>query len=1246
LGLAAVAKRDHDNAVRRGDTATATAIANLIHTDPAFLAALQSFTYAPSTAGDPALRKRIAAAAGVPGGAKDDVAAVMMGDQLGGNRQVVFAYFLALPPEVKLDLADDPVLLSALCDHLVAASPVGKDFLKDYPATATNRSAMMQSVIDAFARWEAEASTTTIVEDWDAALATWNAYRVAFYAWRVYELVALGTSDEPKDADRNLALLMSLLLGIPDSGWTALASNTLWTAALTKLRNLPNTVEHASVYQVALADGLDGSTVEARLQAAALGLAAADPVLGTPGPLALRKETFATYAKHLVDTGSDRQTMVSGASVTLDYRARMRAGYVFSELRPTDAEYPEGFPEGDISQMVQDYLANAEYIDNTARLGVIDPLEAEQLRDVLFGTCSEVPPNTEPFGSLPPQPPPSVPLWDLEMTYLLLRARRYYELAMDGFGTYFVQMIRNEPANAMEALTRFFVEEQRVRDLGYGGVLYPRATLGKLENLLIDARTSVVQTVDSREAVAAVASGIAGTVAAVSISVFTGGLGSSLGALLLSGAMASAGAASAAVGTRMLVEGPDYLSADELENEAYAASIEGAIDVITGFTFRAVGNFVRMRRVLKEGAADFAAGVGPTAIADAAKRTLASEMAQEFAIGVAEGVLGGSISTMVMTGLDAATWDQAVRYRINTLGQAALQGGMLGAIVGGLVAPGSVLVGRSMGALASRARSVVLPDGVDAVAAAGLVRRRMAKVGILGQVEAYAGAQLYDLLDSFLVGMGMRLRGELTAVQLLNLKQQLTLAQQDLFDTMFVIDTLTAEGGVWRARKRLMMLKERLPDTVVDQIEFQLVDDSAPGWTWPDGIQVDEGPLGTVRATLRITNPDPRSLRATLYVRESASDGVLFEEFAHIVQLYSARRSTRRYLLALSEGQIGGEVLPWADRAQIDQIFAYVALYHMEMEARKRIFDDLSEQQALGIAQDDPTDFAERIYTEWHVYQRLKQLVEQEYDLLLADPQTYQIPDWLARQLLIPARLTGRRLPGDPHEAREVAVQPQLNDLLDRIVALAGNARRPAYIGHRTKSGPISEPGVRESVFYNHGKRDRKYAVPHASYPDGVIIYFQAGVSPEVITRVQRYEIKVVPEREYLRDLLDDYGKVILAQSEMADHNLRGFSNLERILWIDLRFGKMQEAVNPSSDPADANPDLYAMDDLTQWVNDNPRYAGIFDLVIFVEAPLSTVQNPSTPFGEIPADVRRLLLQIEFGVNAVVQQYPLKQAHV
>jgi len=196
--------------------------------------------------------------------------------------------------------------------------------------------------------------------------------------------------------------------------------------------------------------------------------------------------------------------------------------------------------------------------------------------------------------------------------------------------------------------------------------------------------TALAAHVEKRAAVAWYANMAATTVAGILATAVTGGAGAGPAVAAIA-AMAASGVT--AVSTRSFIEGSEYLTLDEITEEAAAAAIDGVVGAgiaKAGPLTRALRRMPltsKLQREAMENSDEFAKVYDELRALDSARPS--SSVYRELAMNTLEGFVSSGVNTLVMTALDEATWDRQATASFYQLATATAQGAAMGALFGG-----------------------------------------------------------------------------------------------------------------------------------------------------------------------------------------------------------------------------------------------------------------------------------------------------------------------------------------------------------------------------------------------------------------------------------------------------------------------------------------------------------------------------------------------------------------------------------
>lgn len=497
--------------------------------------------------------------------------------------------------------------------------------------------------------------------EWDGDRRDWNAWATGYLCHR-----AAVTAELWIDVDAALAAFVRQVVHLPAEGRAAVELNPLWVDAKGRLSGGSSGIEeHLLKYGIGLVCSMDPSSYAEGLRWASL--SAIGPI-HAPAQTIVNPRVYAEYLDYVL--ANTPPYTVSGLG-ELDARRQMRFGFV---LTHRDLDGVSGSEADALRRIYEEHGGVIDYA--VSRWDDVDPLMGERLRDVLFGV---------PILPALPYSPSGRLAMAAEGAFLEERGRQLEAaspstwLIEDHFST-------SGPERA-EAQARFEVALARAVERG---ALANPGTLEALVELYAVARQRAVAAEASQQAIANFAVAAAVTVAAVGVSIATAGAGAPLAAAAIA---AVAAGATAGVVTRVAIEGPAYVSPDEVRQDVTSAVIEGTMDVMTGGAIRGAKALMTVGRMSK------AARAGGEVVEAAVQTSRARELAAAAIEGAIEGALGGATSELVQTAMDGATWDMSVRQSLSRMGRAAVGGLLMGGGFGAVGGVGGELFVRLVGAL-------------------------------------------------------------------------------------------------------------------------------------------------------------------------------------------------------------------------------------------------------------------------------------------------------------------------------------------------------------------------------------------------------------------------------------------------------------------------------------------------------------------------------------------------------------------
>ncbi|HWO23690.1 MAG TPA: hypothetical protein VNO30_33340, partial [Kofleriaceae bacterium] len=222
------------------------------------------------------------------------------------------------------------------------------------------------------------------------------------------------------------------------------------------------------------------------------------------------------------------------------------------------------------------------------------------------------------------------------------------------------------------------------------------------------------------EALARIGATVAATVAAVVVTIATGGTLAPAAAAVLSAF--SAGAASAITGAAIR----DDDTFGSVARDFGAGAVDGAMSV-AGAGLAA--------RVVRGGAIGVSAGQAATAAGGRSAAHAVGSLGAKLAEGAIDGAVGGAAGELFMTATDEATWDRGVSEAFAAMLAAVARGAVTGGVLGGAV--GDAIGG--LGKLAAHAGDDVAADIGRLADAAGVSRK------LLDELPESAHADLAEL---------------------------------------------------------------------------------------------------------------------------------------------------------------------------------------------------------------------------------------------------------------------------------------------------------------------------------------------------------------------------------------------------------------------------------------------------------------------------------------------------------------------
>ena len=384
------------------------------------------------------------------------------------------------------------------------------------------------------------------------------------------------------------------------------------------------------------------------------------------------------------------------------------------------------------------------------------------------------------------------------------------------------------------------------------------------------------------EALARIGATVAATVAAVVVTIATGGTMAPAAAAVLSAF--SAGAASAITGAAIR----DDDTFGSVARDFGAGAVDGAMSV-AGAGLAA--------RVVRGGAIGVSAGQAATAAGGRSAAHAVGSLGAKLAEGAIDGAVGGAAGELFMTATDEATWDRGVSEAFAAMLAAVARGAVTGGVLGGAV--GGAIAG--LGKLAAHAGDDVAAEIGRLADAAGVSRK------LLDELPESAHAELAELCRL------LSARQFAEASELLESLQALPRhARDQLLEVVRASRALPAPGELGAIDIDGAAI---LPEIVSDK-EFRQLAGSKRG----DAVVIIEG-------------GQPR-----IIARRGAPASAIREEVNHLAQWHSDFFMRQRMALLAEERRAD-----WKHLSVEEKVQTHLAKLEVEADVQRRLIAQLTE---------------------------------------------------------------------------------------------------------------------------------------------------------------------------------------------------------------------------------------------------------------------------------------------------------------